>query len=278
MESEEKTPGEIREDLVVTAVKFLQNVKVVGSPWEIKRNFLVKKGLTEAEIDAAFTRIKSMMISTPPPPPQLHHYPLFPSNSISSKIRDFLNILLLLGGFSYSIRYLWKKYIRVWLFGSIQQEKSPHEKLMETSNIILSSVDTLKKSMITLESSIERYSAKLDQVTEQIKQVNADASNGKNEIKSELQSVKGILLSSRSFPARPVSLSPPSIPSWQIAEDETSRDSVGPDIIDKTDIADKKGEVSIEDPGRKEEQSGSNSSSLELLNADSPENSGEDTP
>ena len=42
---------------------------------------------------------------------------------------------------------------------------------METSNIILSSVDTLKKSMITLESSIERYSAKLDQVTEQIKQV-----------------------------------------------------------------------------------------------------------
>ena len=65
-----------------------------------------------------------------------------------------------------------QKYIRVWLFGSIQQEKSPHEKLMETSNIILSSVDTLKKSMITLESSIERYSAKLDQVTEQIKQVN----------------------------------------------------------------------------------------------------------
>ena len=94
---------------MVTAVKFLQNVKVVGSPMETKRNFLIKKGLTEAEIDAAFKKISHMMISYPPPPPpsNLHHQ-MLPSNSLSGKIRDFLNILLLLGGFSYSIRYIWR--------------------------------------------------------------------------------------------------------------------------------------------------------------------------
>ena len=87
-----------------------------------------------------------------------------------------------------------------------------------------------------------------------------------------------ILFPSRSFPARPISLSPPSIPSWQL--EETSRDNVGPDIIDKTDVADKKDEVSIEDPAKEKGQSGTNSSSseIELLNADSTENSGEETP
>ena len=73
-------------------------------------------------------------------------------------------------------------------------------------------------------------------------------------------------------------MSPPSIPSWQL--EETSRDNVGPDIIDKTDVADKKEEVSFEDTAKKEEQSGTNSSSseIELLHADSTENSGEETP
>ena len=93
---------------MVTAVKFLQNVKVVGSPLETKRNFLIKKGLTEAEIDAAFKKINHLMISYPSPPPSSLYYQMLPSNSISSKIRDFLNILLLLGGFSYSIRYIWR--------------------------------------------------------------------------------------------------------------------------------------------------------------------------
>ena len=51
----------IREDLVVTAVKFLQNLKVSSSPLEMKRTFLIKKGLSEAEITEAFTRLGPMM-------------------------------------------------------------------------------------------------------------------------------------------------------------------------------------------------------------------------
>ena len=95
----------IREDLVVTAVKFLQNVKVSNSPLEMRRTFLIKKGLSEAEITEAFTRLGPMMKTVQQ---NNNVYGLLPQASLGSKIRDLLNILLLIGGFSYSIRYLWK--------------------------------------------------------------------------------------------------------------------------------------------------------------------------
>merc|ERR1712106_1282618 len=47
--------GGVREELVKTAVKFLENSRVQSSTEEMKREFLVKKGLTEAEIDMAFS-------------------------------------------------------------------------------------------------------------------------------------------------------------------------------------------------------------------------------
>ena len=83
---------------------------------------------------------------------------------------------------------------------------------METCNAILSSVDLLKKSMVSLESSLDRHSNKLDEVSQNMLEVRMtdetfkyklfyisqtsffDGSSMKD-IKSEVQSVKGILLS-----------------------------------------------------------------------------------
>ena len=93
----------------MTAVKFLQNSKVVGSSIETKKSFLMNKGLTSAEIEAAFSRLGSVAM-VPASPQGLHQAPqmLLSQPSFSSKIRDLLNVLLLIGGFSYGIRYLWK--------------------------------------------------------------------------------------------------------------------------------------------------------------------------
>lgn len=52
-----------------------------------------------------------------------------------------------------------------------KREKTPHELLMEVSNKMLSTVEALQKSITVLETSIERYSTKLETVSEQIKQV-----------------------------------------------------------------------------------------------------------
>ena len=64
-----------------------------------------------------------------------------------------------------------QKYIRPWLFGITAPTKSPQETLMETCNAILSSVDLLKKSMVSLESSLDRHSNKLDEVSQNMLEV-----------------------------------------------------------------------------------------------------------
>merc|ERR1712117_885927 len=264
-------PPSIRQDLVETASKFLQNASVVGSPEQVKRDFLLKKGLSESEIKAAFTQVGLPKPSSQPnyPPAPVHQVAQI---SFGSKLRDFLNILLLIGGFSYGVRYIWKKYVMRWIYGAIKEEKSPVDKLTETSNVILTTVNSMQKSMMSLESSIERYSNKLNEFTEQLKQVNFDNSREKNELKSEIQSVKGILLSSRSFPVSPAqSLLSAStgngmnaIPSWQLEDSSDKSDKTDgsdPDLVKTPDVVDIKHDNS---------SSGGNSSSseIEMINDD----------
>ena len=95
-------------------MRFLQNERVAGSSEEIKRNFLAKKGLSEEEIQAAFTQAGAAVtpaVSAPPvyPDHSVHQQQILQQHpSFSSRIKDLLNILLLIGGFSYGVRYLWK--------------------------------------------------------------------------------------------------------------------------------------------------------------------------
>merc|ERR1719370_962836 len=48
----------VRQDMVATAVRFLENDRVRASTEDMKRKFLLKKGLNESEIREAFARVK----------------------------------------------------------------------------------------------------------------------------------------------------------------------------------------------------------------------------
>merc|ERR1711997_600188 len=48
----------VRQDMVSTAVRFLENDRVRASTDDMKRKFLLKKGLNEGEIREAFARVK----------------------------------------------------------------------------------------------------------------------------------------------------------------------------------------------------------------------------
>merc|ERR1712106_267987 len=50
----------VREELVNTAVKFLENSRVQSSTLEMKREFLTKKGLTSEEIASAFSKVSQV--------------------------------------------------------------------------------------------------------------------------------------------------------------------------------------------------------------------------
>lgn len=57
------------------------------------------------------------------------------------------------------------------MFGPVKKEKSPQETLMETCNVLLATVQSYKDSVAALDSSISKFSDKMDLVTQQLKQV-----------------------------------------------------------------------------------------------------------
>jgi len=188
----------IREDLVKTAVKFLENSKVQSSTEKMKKDFLVKKGLTEAEIELAFSKVSQVVPSTSQQKMDIQYAPIqqqiIPQSSFGSRLRDLLNILLLIGGASYAARYLWKTYISPWLFGAAKAVKTPHEMVVETTQAVLKTVEQLQKSVQSLQTSLDTHSSKLDMVTQT--QVKPEETGAMQDLKSEIQSVKGLLLSS----------------------------------------------------------------------------------
>merc|ERR1719266_1412311 len=120
-----KVEDGVRQDMVATAVRFLENDRVRASTDDMKRKFLLKKGLNEGEIREAFARVKPAVqqpsahqaVAVRPQIGAGHPVVAVSQSSFGSRIRDMLNLLLLIGGASYGIRYLWKTYIAPWLFG-----------------------------------------------------------------------------------------------------------------------------------------------------------------
>merc|ERR1712212_1479522 len=226
----------VRQDMVATAVRFLENDRVRASTDDMKRKFLLKKGLNEGEIREAFARVKPA-VQQPSGPQQAAAVPVqvggghpvitVPQSSFSSRIRDLLNLLLLIGGASYGLRYLWKTYIAPWLFGPPKPVPNPQAAVVETCQAVLGGVQQLQQAITSLQTSIGSQAEKLERAVEyrQGRQENTTGDIG--ELKAEIQSVKGLLLSSRSFPQQPPVSAPPSLPAWQLQQNETT----APDLL-----------------------------------------------
>merc|ERR1712055_224651 len=225
----------VRQDMVATAVRFLENDRVRASTDDMKKKFLLKKGLNEGEIREAFARVQPAVQQTGPQqavpaPLQVgggHPAIAVSQNSFSSRIRDLLNLLLLIGGASYGLRYLWKTYIAPWLFGPAKPVPNPQAAVVETCQAVLGGVQQLQQAITSLQTSIGSQAEKLERAVEyrQGRQENTTGDIG--ELKAEIQSVKGLLLSSRSFPQQPPVSAPPSLPAWQLQQNETT----APDLL-----------------------------------------------
>merc|ERR1719220_2821184 len=224
----------VRQDMVATAVRFLENDRVRASTDDMKRKFLLKKGLNEGEIREAFARVQPAVQQ--PAPQQAVTAPLqvggghpaiaVSQNSFSSRIRDLLNLLLLIGGASYGLRYLWKTYIAPWLFGPSKPVPNPQAAVVETCQAVLGGVQQLQQAITSLQTSINSQAEKLERAVES-RQGRHETTGDIGELKAEIQSVKGLLLSSRSFPQQPPVSAPPSLPAWQLQQNEPT----APDLL-----------------------------------------------
>jgi len=222
----------VRQDMVATAVRFLDNDRVRTSTDDMKRKFLLKKGLNEGEIREAFERVKPAVQQPQQAVPVPLHvgggHPVIAvsQSSFSSRVRDLLNLLLLIGGASYGLRYLWKTYIAPWLFGPAKPVPNPQAAVVETCQAVLGGVQQLQQAITSLQTSISSQAEKLERAVES-RQGRQENTGELGELKAEIQSVKGLLLSSRSFPQQPPVSAPPSLPAWQLKQNDTT----APDLL-----------------------------------------------
>ncbi len=208
----------IRENMVTTAVSFLLNPRVINSPLTQKRTFLLKKGLSLEEIDLAIdraTRSSQPFIQNNDNNRSIIPLPLSPPSSPSFFIRstNFMTSVALFGGFLYGAYVFYKKYIEPLLFEDKEPKKHPFVTIQEQLNQLSNAMTLLQTNISAIESNIKK------QIEAELQLIKSPQDVTIHELKTELSSIKALLLNRRQFAATPI----PSIPLWQM---DSNKDSV----------------------------------------------------
>ena len=201
-----------RQDLIETAIRFLNNPKVKPTPIESKKLFLSKKGLSESEINAAIQRSESTSTTQQIIHAQTETVPQIPvipkKDSIWNKILSLFKNLIIAGCVAYAgYKLLVKKFLK----------KKSNKKLIEYDN------EELKKSIKEINESISQLKNSIETMNGSISNLSGPKqSNEETNLKLELKSIKSLLLSRQQFPSIPAVN--PIIPSWQL-ETKFSREN-----------------------------------------------------
>ncbi|KAG7189261.1 hypothetical protein KM043_008820 [Ampulex compressa] len=245
----------LRENLVKTAVQFLQNPKVSQSPVGHKQDFLKRKGLTDEEIRTAFKLasidlthdqnvLQSQRDYTAIPISQSQMHPYLRMNvyqpTLLQKVKEFFNATALIGATIYCVYWFYKKFIEPFLFGR-KKNNSITDSVSELDKTIQNSMKEVKDSILKVEGDVQKLTQNqaIDPTIPQLVQ----------ELKQDLSSLKALLLSRKQFPSAPAS-----IPSWQLDANNPNQ----------------------EKPAEREDDAGSGSSinnsdsSLEMIREDPP--------
>ncbi|XP_069545164.1 peroxisomal membrane protein PEX14 [Brachyistius frenatus] len=227
-------PGDVgaagpRETLITTAVKFLQNPKVRQSPLATRKAFLKRKGLTDEEVELAIQRSASteevLPLSPAGPPYALHATQLAPAplSPAGYRWRDYGALTIIMVGIAFGFHQLYKKYILPLIMRSREDKK--HLQRMESniaamSGTLTQTVSQLQQTLVAVQDLLIQQQQKIQELSQELATAEASSSTNRivdnqtvGELKAEIASLKGLLLSRRQFPSTPAI---PKIPSWQI--------------------------------------------------------------
>ncbi|XP_044067212.1 peroxisomal membrane protein PEX14 isoform X1 [Siniperca chuatsi] len=218
-----------REALITTAIKFLQNPKVRQSPLATRKAFLKKKGLTDDEVELAIQRSGSteevLPLSPVQPPLPLHATQLAPAPHIPAgyRWRDYGALTIIMVGIAFGFHQLYKKYILPLIMGSREDKK--HLQRMESniaamSGTLTQTVSQLQQTLVSVQELLIQQQQRIQELSQELAAAEASSSTSRvldnqtvGELKAEILSLKGLLLSRKQFPSTPTI---PKIPSWQI--------------------------------------------------------------
>ncbi|KAF3696763.1 Peroxisomal membrane protein PEX14 [Channa argus] len=226
---ESETTEEDKLVTIATAVKFLQNPKVRQSPLATRKAFLKKKGLTDEEVELAIQRSGSTedVLSLGPVVPSHHFHTsqLAPGAHIPAgyRWRDYGALTIIIVGIVFGFHQLYKKYILPLIMGSREDKK--HLQRMESniaamSGTLTQTVSQLQQTLVSVQELLIQQQQRIQELSQELSAAEASSSTNRildnqtiGELKAEIVSLKGLLLSRRQFPSTPTI---PKIPSWQI--------------------------------------------------------------
>uniref|UniRef100_A0A8C6MUL3 Peroxisomal membrane protein PEX14 n=1 Tax=Mus spicilegus TaxID=10103 RepID=A0A8C6MUL3_MUSSI len=228
-----------REPLIATAVKFLQNSRVRQSPLATRRAFLKKKGLTDEEIDLAFQQSGTAADEPSPLGPATPVVPVQPPHLISqpysprgSRWRDYGALAIIMAGIAFGFHQLYKRYLLPLILGGREDRKQLERmaaSLSELSGTVAQTVTQVQTTLASVQELLRQQQQKVQELAHELATAKATTSTNWilesqniNELKSEINSLKGLLLNRRQFPPSP---SAPKIPSWQIPVKSSSPSS-----------------------------------------------------
>ncbi|CAJ1085424.1 peroxisomal membrane protein PEX14 isoform X1 [Xyrichtys novacula] len=227
-------PGDVpaappREALITTAVKFLQNPKVQQSPLATRKAFLKKKGLTDVEVELAILRSGSteevlpLSHAGPLQPPYATQLVPVPQSPAGYRWRDYGALTVIMVGIAVGFHQLYKKYILPLIMGSREDKK--HLQRMESniaamSGTLTQTVSQLQQTLVSVQELLIQQQQKIQELSQELAAAETSSSTNRvldsqtvGELKAEIVSLKGLLLSRKQFPSTPTV---PKIPSWQI--------------------------------------------------------------
>uniref|UniRef100_A0A2K5CN02 Peroxisomal membrane protein PEX14 n=1 Tax=Aotus nancymaae TaxID=37293 RepID=A0A2K5CN02_AOTNA len=214
------------EPLIARAVKFLQNSRPTCNP----RAFLKKKGLTDKETDMGFQQSGTAAhepLSLGPATQVVHVQPCHlisqPYSPPGSRWRDHGALAIITAGIAFGFHQLYKKYLLPLNLGGREDRKQLERMeavLSELSGSVAQTVTQFQTTLTSVQQLLILQQQKIQELAQELATAKATTSTSwilepQNimELKSEINSLKALLLNQRQFPS---SQSAPKIPSWQI--------------------------------------------------------------
>jgi len=206
-----------REEIIQTAIKFLQNPKVISTALAQKQKFLQRKGLTDKEIQIACERSgayqhENERQANVPPLPRPYYPQPQTQLTIFDRVREVVHSSALFGLVIYAVYKFYVKFIKPFLFG---KKKSVEETLADLDKKLDESITDIKDNLTSVKIEVDRIS----------RTGSGDTQRQLQNLQNDINSVKGILLSRKQFPT--VANVPSSIPAWQMAAAGNDQD---PDV------------------------------------------------
>ncbi|KAI0377037.1 peroxisomal membrane anchor protein conserved region-domain-containing protein [Hypomontagnella monticulosa] len=207
----------IREDVVASAVTFLQDPNVISSPLENKLSFLRSKNLTQEEIDVAFARSGtpggSVPTSSQPSGPvqyqpnygqyqtQPYGWQAPPPEPPKRDWRDWFIMATVMGGVGYGLYFVTKRYLYP-LVSPPTPEKLDQDKALvdEQFEKAFATLEQLTKDTEELKSSERERTEKLDKVLDELDTFMRDTKSASrrhedetDRLREEMKALKGVI-------------------------------------------------------------------------------------